>query len=708
MNKKKIVYMAILSALIWIIGCILMKNSELDIMTEQGFQADKKIGNTEITKSTGYDVEGNSYTVSEEDPKIFVDGFFEDLESVCITFDKPLEKNIKVQIYEEVEEGMYGEGNSVVRFAKKGEKNVYIDMYHIEECRGLRIDIDGDFSLDSVSLSKTDFYYEKTGEAKISFAGYIFVFVVSVFIAWLLTFKLNVVSYVKERYKALKAYDYSIKGNKKNIIKLTSTVLTAAVMLFVCINYESYERKYYLCITMAVYVILMNICSIKEHIAKVTATVILILGIMNILTVPVASYISYDDEIHYQRTVYLSHAFDGVVTEADVFLYNRCIAEKNNRSKIIQDTESLETLYSYGAVPMDMERDINFYRTMSYLPGAVTMSLARGIGCSFENVFYAGKLGNILLYSVLTYFAIRRVRSGKAIVAVLAMIPANIFLATAYAYDTFLTGFVMLAVSYIIGVIQDGMEGKKVSIKDMAVIIAAFVIGFSPKAVYFPMIIMALLIPKDCYESEKSRKHFFIACAAGMLFVMITFMLPFIVSGPGEGDARGGNLVNSPEQVKFILSNPIEYTKILLIHIKEYVSPERQIGTVGMYGHYGLTTHFVLMFGTIVAACFTDRSKKDEKSCKLSARVITGFAIFASLVLISTALYISYTAVGAEKIAGCGLRYLIPFMLPVCYFIFNVKQESKINKNIMYTVFLFIMTFIFCSDAWKLWISLYV
>ena len=50
---------------------------------------------------------------------------------------------------------------------------------------------------------------------------------------------------------------------------------------------------------------------------------------------------------------------------------------------------------------------------------------------------------------------------------------------------------------------------------------------------------------------------------------MMTFLLPMLIGSSGTGDTRGGEDVNSIEQIKYILSNPGEYTGALLNFLKE-------------------------------------------------------------------------------------------------------------------------------------------
>ena len=70
------------------------------------------------------------------------------------------------------------------------------------------------------------------------------------------------------------------------------------------------------------------------------------------------------------------------------------------------------------------------------------------------------------------------------------------------------------------------------------------------------------------------------------------------------------------------------------------------------------------------------------------------------MVLVATALYISFTAVGADYVAGCQPRYLLPILFPTVYFIGVDGISTKINKNVMTIAAIGIMSYIFMSNMW--------
>ncbi len=60
----------------------------------------------------------------------------------------------------------------------------------------------------------------------------------------------------------------------------------------------------------------------------------------------------------------------------------------------------------------------------------------------------------LLTYALTVYFAIRKLKSGKMIMSVIALFPTNIVLASNYSYDPWVTGFSLLGTAYFVSEMQ--------------------------------------------------------------------------------------------------------------------------------------------------------------------------------------------------------------------------------------------------------------
>lgn len=707
MRIKKTTAFLIIFLMLYVPIFFIAKNSGININEISGFKLDKQLEYDDYYEAVGYKIKGNHFVLEEEDPRIIYTKIDMDLESIQIRLEKPLENILNIQVYYVAEGGNLIESNSVFVFAHEGDTEIYIDVPKIERCSILRFDLDGDFVLESIQLSKDDFVIENQGKSQVSIWAYVIWAFIVLLISWLIVFKLDVIYETRKKINFLRKVKISGLINKRTFFYV-AVIIAYIVAIIYNINKFDNNKYKYMCQTILLSVILLLLLQgrkIKERIAGITFFIIVFVGMCYTYTLPIATMVGPDDEIHYERAVDLSHFFDKMCSEADEMIYNRKFLIEYNQDEIKQRANKLQDLYINGKAFEITPISTNIYERMAYIPTAAGMFIARGLGCSFIHIFLAGKAANFITYAIIVYFALKKLKSCKLILSVIALFPTNIFLACSYSYDVWVTGFSMLAISYIISSIQTTDE--KMCVSDMVVILSAFVIGFSPKAIYFPIALLALLIPKNRFKEERVYKEFLLAVFICTFIILASFMLPFLVQGPGTGDARGGSDVNSTEQVKFILTQPIEYTKILFGHLIKYLSIGRQAATIADFAYLDSSNHFVLYCVILITAIFTDRDKCDIHVNTLKNKVFCLGLLFLTVVLISTALYVSFTPVAHSVINGCQYRYLMPLIFPLAYFILNMEILNKANKNVLYIICILCMIFCLFDDARNRWIDSY-
>lgn len=116
-------------------------------------------------------------------------------------------------------------------------------------------------------------------------------------------------------------------------------------------------------------------------------------------------------------------------------------------------------------------------------------------------IYKFGQIPIVLVYSLCCYFAMKRLHSGKMILAVVAMFPTSLFIASNYSYDTWVIGFVMIGMAYFVGNCQE--EGV-VSTKDTVIMVIAFAIAIIPKQIYLAFLIIPFLMKRNKIENKKN------------------------------------------------------------------------------------------------------------------------------------------------------------------------------------------------------------
>ena len=434
--------------------------------------------------------------------------------------------------------------------------------------------------------------------------------------------------------------------------------------------------------------------------------VALILGVFSISVTPNRVGVSWDDEVHYARTLEISNLLNGIMYIADERNINEYATNIYgqtgfDRASATQYEQELNTSYEFEEWN---EHDFWEYGvwSVSYVPAAIGIILARGLEMSYVNVFNMGRLFNLLSYVLLIYLAMKRLKHGKMIVATIGLIPTTVFMAASYSYDWWVTGFTILGFAYFFAEFQEESVLKN---RNIVIMIGALMLGCLPKAIYFPILFPLLFMPKTKFKDSKQRLWYYLFVIGMGVLLVASFMLPRFINGMGTGDSRGGTEVNASAQVMYILQNPFEFAKTLLLFLKFYVSPQSTGPMLQRMGYVGEGDFYGIVSLLIVVVAFLDRSDKNHKNYLVRITGVIGCIV--ALVLSTVALYISFTAVGADSVAGMQGRYMVPFIFPTLYCLGFGGTHYKISKNAFVCVPMLIIAVTFIYNMLRMCVIRY-
>ncbi len=409
---------------------------------------------------------------------------------------------------------------------------------------------------------------------------------------------------------------------------------------------------------------------------------------------PVTS-VSWDDQIHYDRTVQICEHFGMMTSMADKAKVELYIDDLNGYD-ILGNNELFNELDQTFS-PIQFRSPAKLYQLVGYIPYAIGMTMGNILCLSFSWTIALSKLMNVISCSVIVYYAIKRVKTGKLLLAAIALLPTNMFLMGVYSYDVWVTSCLMLGVAYILSILEE--PDRLITKKEIAIILLAFFLGLGPKAIYFPMILIALVIPKKQFASEKYYKWFLLL--VGVLTVIVfSDVIISNMSSAVAGDARGGSDVSGKDQIIYILTNPWEYTQTLLGFMSGYFSIGTIRNNIGSYAYLGGISYsnwYLVVFGLTV---FLDKQKEDKYIGTWKTRTISWGMVFAAMSLAMTALYVAYTPVGSDGINGFQPRYIIPILYPVLVLLPKITLPKFVNKEIYVSVLFAIMSFVSLAGIW--------
>lgn len=539
--------------------------------------------------------------------------------------------------------------------------------------------------------------------AVISLAG---VIVVPLFLTYVKSVSDYIDMFISNKIKQIKA----LKDNWEKVLLYTAlfvVIIVAAVLLEKLILSRvyggySYLRMYF-CMSTGILIFALVLCGkiAYKRVEVVFAVAALIMGLTYIMVSPRHLLVTWDDETHYLRSVSLADVFDNTKFNAEgsfydsqpaTYMYTQGDLTKEEFDAILSNVEyEYSQKYTNNRFTSEVGKEF-----VAYIPAAVGIIMGKALGLSFFQTFLFSKMVILCTYVMLMYFAIKKLKNGKILLAVIGLSTTTMFMASTMSYDYWVIGFTTLGYSFFISEIQD--KDKKLEYRNIIMMNVCFLLGIAPKAIYFVIMFVLLFMPVNKFKDKKQRKIYYAIIIGTAIFLMMTFLLPMLINSPGTGDSRGGSDVNSTEQIKYILSNPLEYSDTLLNFLKDYLNLDYASEFISSmaYMGYGKGTAITLML--IAALMYIDRG--EEKMRVPYVRAAYFFSAAVCVVLVATALYISFTAVGADYVAGCQPRYLLPILFPTAYFIGVDGISTKINKNVMTIAAIGIMTYIFMSNMW--------
>ena len=396
-------------------------------------------------------------------------------------------------------------------------------------------------------------------------------------------------------------------------------------------------------------------------------------GLVWVAAMPINTNLTWDDGIHFGNADALSYGTNEVDrSQAEYLLTNFGLAGH------IQDTQEDQAAYIrfIDELAEDTSEQAAYYTwelcDIGYTTQSLGIWLGRVLGQPFSVQFMLGRMGNMLLFVGVCYLAIKMAVRFKAVMATIALFPTVMCMAGAYAYDPTVIAFSLLGCSLFIA--EMSRPDKLMDWKRGALMLAAFCIASFPKAVYIPMILLLLFLPKTKFADRRAHISFKVGVGLIFIIMMSSFVVPvFFVKG--GGDVRGGNGVNTEAQLKFILSNPVAYAKVLVKSVLNVLDsfvindtrmflPYLSRGLTEQSPTYLLGTLNLISTGLMFYVLFTDKHKeKGTKELKGSTKWWMLVAVGGIVVLIWTALYLSFTPVAHDKIAGVQGRYYIPLLL---------------------------------------------
>ena len=413
----------------------------------------------------------------------------------------------------------------------------------------------------------------------------------------------------------------------------------------------------------------------------------LILGSILILSIG-TNQIGFDEYTHAAKAYEVSFGSTVETTESAMRMRGNDLPFFHNTEerKLIEAYEDVNNDFSWA----DISTKSRFitYADRSYLPIAIFIKLGRALHMPFAWNMMFGKFGNLLFFTLLAYFAIKYAKSGKGVIAVLALLPNTLFAASGFTYDGVVNGFLLLAVVLTTNLMLE--EENKITWIQVLLVLGSYIAGSTAKPIYIIMALMLVFFSQKRFYGRWQTYVFRIATVVIIGLLMYTIFFPPVSTSANyelvgnlayAGDKRnqGTSVIG---QLQYILGNPIQYTGLLLSSmIGDFLRYVSGYYPFFNYGYLGELSGVFTVIGEVIlmAGCVFAPISEKREVIGIKYKILNLIMIFGLSAVIWTSMYVSYTPVGSGRIEGVQARYFMPLFLPFCYCLFNTKWKIKMS-----------------------------
>lgn len=408
--------------------------------------------------------------------------------------------------------------------------------------------------------------------------------------------------------------------------------------------------------------------------------------------------VSYDEYAHAKSAYKLSFGSTIETTEAAMQMVGNTLPYFNNPEERALVEAYENEMNDPSVIAPDIGHQSRFPRaeTRVYYPMSAGFYLGRLLHLDFADMVALAKLGNLLFYIFVVFWAVKKARGYGMVVAAIGLLPNNIFMASALSYDALVTSGLLLG--YVLLLNEILTPDEKIRPGNALLMLLAFVAGCLSKPVYIVMALMLLFLPAKKFHHKWMAVIFKTAVTvlAGLMIYNIFFPTPVaggdyqLVSNTAfSGDKRSVG-TSTMGQIQYILQNPLTYTRVLLGEmfgmLSNYLTKGFSIGGVPFVGYAYLgTAPFVTNWLLIVLGLFAAMFAGMQERIGKVIGALTHLMNFGVAAIVFSSMYISYTAVGSSQILGVQGRYFIPLFLPFlsCFFSMgNNKRLAGIRQKV--------------------------
>ncbi len=488
--------------------------------------------------------------------------------------------------------------------------------------------------------------------------------------------------------------------NKNKLLFLVETLLSFICLAFLYKQAVSDNNIYYYLFYITIGLLLITMTFLLKNYWKKIEYIFLILVIplglgYNFLMLP--GYVP-DEQSHIVKAY--------TVMKGDLFPK---AGKKNipiNNMVKQYSKKNVSSITSYKSLSNCIHQKVNYnkeYRTpynrfSGYFFGNyIIPALGLLVGTIFNiNIFIAvfiGRLFNLIFFIITGFYCLKHIPFGKLLLFAYLLTPMILQEAASFASDACINCISIIFITYIL-CLKFNDKIKQLSIKDVSILGFLCIMLGSSKTVYFPLILLLLLLMDKIKNSPKKSKYIL-----GILLVISIISTGFFYVQSNKYNVfiewRTFNNVNSKKQMKYVIHKPLNYLNTTFKTLQKehgfYISTfaGEFLGPLNIHGYYISTLVIILLL------LFAPFFEKTKYTFSKKEKIFINFLVLIIFNCILGALYLTWTGYGKSIIEGVQGRYFIPIFILTLLTLFQKKKYIEFkNPKLYYILLLLVVNFV--------------
>lgn len=453
--------------------------------------------------------------------------------------------------------------------------------------------------------------------------------------------------------------------------------------------FDFYNRKYLIIMSILliilIAIVIKAILRNRKKLEKLFLTLMIPIGMMYLIFL--IPHFVPDEAEHIYRAYNISQG--NIIMDFDV--QRDIVPEDMKNIEYIKNYYDLKDYINSTSDYNNTTEVINVFNTYSptvYLVQSIAFFIGKIFSLNIMIAIYLARILNFLLFLVLGYYTIKIIPMGKLVTMVYLFNPMMIHQAVSVSADVFINAFALIFIAYFMKL---RFKENEITRKEKILFfVFAFGICFT-KHVYMPLIFMSVALLFTKGFKNKRNKGFIIST----IIIMVVIAGAWFIFGSQYRDDRQiikDMNVNSSEQVKYIISNPVDYIKTVFKTMYERNSVYLNQFVGGHLGRLEIETGYISTVAYIVLLVISPFLEKSELELERKEKIWYTLIVIGIYFIILTGLYMGWTAIGKNIIEGVQGRYFIPILIiPLLCLIKKNKYIEFKNANIWISLFIIII-----------------